>query len=600
MKLKPQFRTASIGAVKDDERTVELSFSSTAPYERYWGIEILDHSPGAIDMGRLESDAPLLFNHDRDVVIGVVEKAWVDGEKAYARVRFGNNAKAQEVYADVRDGILKNVSVGYRIHEMVLVEEKNDTPVYRVTKWEPFEVSIVSVPADPSVGIGRALEESEVNIQKGEKMAAKEEQKKSAEETRQKVDVNAVKEEAMKKERERVREIMALGERFGQKELAQKAVDGGVGLDEFRKQILEKMETSKPIDTKSGSSAGVIGMSEKEVRQYSLLRAIRALANPHDKRAQEAAKYEFEISQEAQRQSGLEAQGILVPLDVLARDLTVTGTNPSGASVVATDLLTQNFIELLRAKSAIIDLATHLTGLRGNVAIPRQTKAIDVYEVGETDAIPESDIELDQVTMSPKRLGATTGYSKQLLAQESMDVEMLIKNDIIRQIALKIDAIGVQKILNETGVGLVEIGPDGGAPKWEHVVGLESLIVEENADAERMQYVINGRTQGYFKTTPKVDGYPAYIIENGQINGYGYKVSNLVPNNLTKGNGTNLSAILFGNYTDLLVGFWGGIDIVVDPYSRKKEGVVEITADQFYDIAIRHPESFAVIKDAAV
>jgi len=255
---------------------------------------------------------------------------------------------------------------------------------------------------------------------------------------------------------------------------------------------------------------------------------------------------------------------------------------------------------MLRNKSAILNLATHLTGLSGNIEIPRQTGSTTAYEVGETDALTDSDIDLDQITMSPKRLGASSGYSKQLLAQSSLDVENLIKNDIITQIALKIDAVAVNRILNETGVGLVSLGDDGAPPKWEHFVELESLIAMANADVNRMQYVINAKTRGYCKTTPKVDGYPQYIIEGKQINGYGYKVSNQIPSNLTKGNGTDLSAILFGNYADLMIGFWGGIDIIVDPYSRKKEGVVEITADQFYDMAVRHPQSFAVIKDAQV
>ena len=598
MKLKPQFREARVGEVKD--KRVTLSFSSDEPYERYWGIEILDHAPGSVDMSRLSRDAPLLFNHDRDEVIGVVERAWIEGNKGYAQVRFGNSAKAQEVYKDVEDGILKNVSVGYQIQEMVKEGEKNGVDVYRVTRWQPMEISIVSIPADTTVGVGREYEEREITIKEGEKMPKEQKAEVKKEETKAvetpKVDVKAAQEEARKLERERVKEIMAIGDKFGKKELAQKAVESGMGLDEFRAKILEEIGQIKPIDAK----AGFIGMNEKEVKEYSLLRALRALANPHDKRAQDAAKHEFEVSAEAQKRSGLEAQGILVPLDVLARDLTVTGAGSTGANVVATDLLASQFIELLRNKSAIIDLATHLTGLRGNVAIPRQTGATTVYEVGETEAITDSDITLDQVTMSPKRLGATSAYSKQLLAQESVDVENLIKNDILTQIALKIDAIGINKLLNETGVGLVEIGTDGGAPQWEHFVALESAITTANADVERMQYVINAKTQGYCKTATKVSGYPAYIIENNQINGYGYKVSNQVPSNLTKGAGTNLSAILFGNYTDLLVGFWGGIDIVVDPYTRKKEGMIEITADQFYDMAVRHPQSFAVIKDAVV
>ena len=592
MKLKPQTRTFEVRKVNED-KTIELSFASSEPYERWWGVEILRISNDAVDLSRLNDSAPLLFNHDPDIVIGVVEKAWIDNGKAMAKVRFGNSVKAQEIWADVQDGILRNVSVGYQIKEMELVKS-GEIDTYEVTKWFPLEISIVSIPADNSVGIGRSLEENEILV-KGVKMEQKPQQTevKSEVKSEPKVDVKEVEKKAREAERARVAEISAIAEKFNKKNLAKKAIEEGMSVDEFRAKILDELRAEPVVDTKNAT----LGMNEKEIKEYSLLRALRALANPFDKKAQEEAKYEFEVSAEAQRKFGLEAKGILVPLDVLARDLTVGG---DGSNIVPDRLWGSQFINLLRNKSAVLNLATQLTGLSGNIEIPRQTGATTVYEVGETDAITDSDITLDQITLSPKRLGASSGYSKQLLAQSSVDVENLIKNDIITQIALKIDAIAVNRILNETGVGLVSLGDNGAPPKWEHFVELESLIAMANADVGRMQYIINAKTQGYCKTTPKIDGYPQFIIENNQINGYNYKVSNQVPSNLTKGTGTNLSAILFGNYADLIIGFWGGIDIIVDPYSRKKEGVVEITADQFYDIAIRHPQSFAVIKDAQV
>ncbi len=596
MKLKPQTRIFEVRKVNED-KTVELSFASSEPYERWWGIEVLKIDNSAVDLSRLNDSAPLLFNHDPDIVIGVVEKAWIENNKAMAKVRFGNSAKAQEVWADVQDGILRNVSVGYQIKEMQLVEAKEDTETYEVTKWFPLEISIVSIPADNTVGVGRSLEE-EITI-KGAKMEEKNIQTVHTEvKSEPKIDVKEVERKAKEAERSRVAEISAIAEKFNKKDLAKEAIEKGMDVNEFRAKILSDLSAKPEIDTKNAT----IGMTEKEVKDYSLLRALRALSNPWDKKAQDEAKYEFEVSAEAQRKFGLEAKGILVPLDVLGRSLTVGG---DGSNIVPDKLLASQFIDMLRNKSAILNLATQLTGLSGNIEIPRQTGATTTYEVGEIDAITDSDVTLDQITMSPKRLGASSGYSKQLLAQSSLDVENLIKNDILTQIALKLDAIAVNKILNETGVGLVVCNPgdanDGAAPTWANFVELESLIAMANADAGRMQYIINAKTQGYCKTTPKISGYPQYIIENNQINGYGFRVSNQVPSNLTKGTSDpDLSAILFGNFADLLVGFWGGIDIIVDPYSRKKEGVVEITADQFYDMAIRHPQSFAITKDAKI
>ena len=586
MKLKPQIRTYQLKEIDTEEKSVVLSFASDEPYERWWGIEILRIDEEAIDFSRLNNSAPLLFNHDRDAVIGVVEKAWIEGNKAKAKVRFGNSAKAKEIWDDVQAGILKNVSVGYQIEEMEKVGEKDGVDKFEVTRWMPLEVSIVSIPADNTVGIGR---EFEINV-KGEKMDKQKQQNQTPQ-----IDVKAEVKKAQEAERARVAEITAIAEKFGKKDSAKEAIEKGISVDEFRAKILDEITAEPQIDTKNMT----LGMTEKEVKEYSLLRALRALANPFDKKAQDEAKYEFEVSQEAQRKFGLEAKGILVPLDVLARSLTATGGD-TGNTLVPDKLLAGQFIEMLRNRSAVLGLATHLTGLNGNITIPRQIASTTVYEVAETEALTDSDLTLDQITMSPKRLGASSSYSKQLLMQSSLDVENLIKNDMLTQIALKIDAIAVNRILNETGVGLVEIGDNGGAPKWEHFVALESEIAMANADVNRMRYIINAKTQGYCKTTPKIDGYPQFIIEQNQINGYGFKVSNQVPSNLTKGDGTDLSAILFGNYADLIIGFWGGIDLIVDPYSKKKEGLIEIVADQFYDLAIRHPQSFSVIKDAQV
>jgi len=417
MKLKPQFRNGAIDNFNEEERSITLSFSSEEPYGRWWGIEILDHSKGAMDTTRLERDAPLLFNHDPDAVIGVVKKTWIEGNKGYAEVKFGNSQKAKEIYEDVKGGILKNVSVGYIIDEMKLVEERDGEDVYRVTKWQPMEISIVSIPADTTVGIGRSFEEKEIKI-KGVEMDPKEEKKS----TEPKVDVKSVKDDAIKQERERIAEISAIAEKFGKKEIGQKAIADGVDVATFKSLILEELGSAKPIETKAATSDD-IGLTKKESEQFSLLRALNALANPHDRKAQEAAKFEFEVSVAAQKKSGLSAQGVLVPLDILARDLTVTvAGSDSGSNVVAENLLAGRFIELLRNKSAILQLATHLNGLRGDIAIPKQTGSTTVYEVAETEALTDSDIALDQITMSPKRLGATSGYSKQLLAQAPEDL----------------------------------------------------------------------------------------------------------------------------------------------------------------------------------
>ena len=145
-------------------RTVELSFSSEQPVDRGDYLEILSHDPADVDLARLNDSHPLLLNHDPAEMIGVVESATISNGKGRAKVRFGNSQKAQEVFADVKDGIRKLVSVGYKLLRQI--SETRDAMNNRVVRfaWQPFEVSICSIPADTSVGIGRAVNQSTIKI----------------------------------------------------------------------------------------------------------------------------------------------------------------------------------------------------------------------------------------------------------------------------------------------------------------------------------------------------------------------------------------------------------------------------------------------------
>lgn len=595
--LEPQFRNFETKEIDSENRTVKLTFSSEEPYERWWGVEVLDHSTKSVDMSRLNNAAPLLFNHNRDEVIGVIESAEIKDKRGHAVVRFGNSAKAKEVFSDVVDGIMKNVSVGYQIEEMKLESEKDGLETYRVTRWLPFEASVVSIPADASIGIGRSdeLQKHEVKI-----LNQKEEVKEMPKEIKEEIesskpDVSAAKTEARKAEKTRVREISAIGTAHGMSDEASRAIDDDVSLDNFRTLVLEKISEKAQPAINTTNQMPEIGMSEDEVRDYSFARVLRALANPTDAMAQKEAGFEFEVSQEAQKQSGVRAQGILVPFDVFKRDMSVAST--SGVTV---DTQMGGLIDLLKNKSAVMQLAEILPGLNGNISFPKQTSSTNISKLGETEETTNSDIGLSEMTMSPSRYGGSNAYSKQLIHQSSVAIENLIKNDLFGQIGLKIDLEAINKILAETGIGLVSIGTDGGAITNGHIVDLETEVAVDNADIGRLSYVMNARTRGYLKKTPVESGNPKMILAGNDLNGYGYGVSNQLPANLTKGSGTDLSAMVFGNWADLLIGMWGGIDLTVDPYTLSKFGKIQVVADQFADIGVRRAESFAAIKDGKV
>jgi len=586
-------------AVNEEARTVELAFASETPYERYWGVEILDLSPQSVRLGRMTSGGPLLMDHNSRDHVGVIESVQIGADRVgRAVVRFGKSARAEEVFNDVKDGIRRNVSVGYVIHKAVLQSTEEDKDTYRVSDWEPFEVSLVSVPADTSVGVGRSMETTEPNP------VIQIQENKMPEINHEENQQRAVK-DALGGEQKRIAEIIAIGEQFakyGADKLASEALRSGQPVDQFRAVVLQKVSTA-PVPTAD------IGMSEKEAKNYSFLRAINALANPGDRKAQELAAFEREASDAFAGKHGRAASGFFVPSEVQRRDLNVATTTAGGHSV-ATNLLAASFIDLLRNKMALTGLgAQFLTGLVGNIAIPRATGGATAYWVAESGAPTESQQAFDQVAMTPRTVGAFTDISRKLLLQSSIDVEGFVRNDLATVLALAIDLAGVNGsgasnqptgILNTSGIGSVAGGTNGLAPTYQNMIDLETLVAVANADVCAMGYLTNAKVRGKLKSTQKVATYgDDFVWEDGIVNGYNATVSNQVPSNLTKGTSSGVcSAILFGNFADLIIGQWGALDLTVDPYTGSTSGTVRVVALQDVDIAVRHAESFAAMKDA--
>jgi HK97 family phage major capsid protein len=585
-------------SIMEDQRRATLAFSSEMGVDRGWGVEILDHSPGAIDMEFIGSGrAPLLVDHEMADQVGVVEQISLGTDRvARAVVRFGKSARAEEIWQDVKDGIRSNVSVGYVISEMVSDGKKGDREIFRATRWMPLEISIVSIPADTSVGVGRSLEAPAPAPVADPIIIVKE--------TKMSEDISSVRADAAKAERERVAAILDLASRHNHREFGEAAIRDGASIEQFRGALLDKVG-SKPL-----SVSNEIGMSDKEVRNFSFVRAIRALSNPQDRRAQEEAAFEFEASQAAQKKEGRDSRGIMVPADVVYRDLTTStasGTAKAG-NLVPTDLLSASFIDVLRNKMVLNQLgAQFLTGLSGNVAIPRKTAASSAYWVGENAAPTESTNApaFDQVTMSPKTLAAYVDYSRRLMLQSSLDIETLVRNDLATSIAVAMDGAAVAGsgsnkptgVLNTSGIGSVTLGTNGGAPTWAMVVSLVREVEIDNALTGAASFLTNGQVKAKLASTSKqtsgVEGN--FILGPDMNNLYGFPimVSQQVPSNLSKGSGSNLSAMIFGVWSDLLIGQWSGIDLMADPYTGSKEGTVRIVAFHDCDFAVRHPESFA-------
>jgi len=369
-------------AIDEEARTATLAFASETPYERWWGIEILDVTATSMRQGRLRSGANLLMDHDWKDVVGVVESVEIGADRvARAVVRFGKSARAEEVWQDVRDGIRRNVSVGYMVHKAQLVETKDGLETYRVTDWEPFEISLVSVPADATVGVGRSADDAgdaPAAVEQAAAASASEAQPQPSEEKAMTEKVEVI------EQRNHAAEITKIAATIpGGAELAMSAIQRGLTVEQFQREAIEKL-ASKPVPTAD------IGMDKKEVKRYSLMRAINALANPTDANAQRAAAFERECSDAVAAKLGKQARGFMLPFEVQTRDL-VAGTANAGGNLVATDLLAGSFIEQLRHAMVLPGLGTTmLTGLVGNVAIPKQSGAATAYWVAENNAPTES------------------------------------------------------------------------------------------------------------------------------------------------------------------------------------------------------------------
>ena len=572
--------------VNEESREVQIAFSSEEGVERWFGEEVLDHSPSSVRLGRLNDGGPLLVDHDPTDHVGTVESASVgDDRVGRAVVRFGRSERASEIFNDVVDGIRKHISVGYRIHKMQPEEDVENS--FRAVDWEPYEVSLVSIPADATVGVGRSsVEEFETEIETKEEPVMTEEVKVEA----PVVDVAAERDAVRKEEMGRIKGIEALGAMHNEQEMAREFISEGKGVDAFRAALLDQIKDRPEVERPE------IGLEEKEIREFSFFRAINALANPTDRRAQDAAGFEFEASAATADRLGREPSGFFVPEDVLRakRDLTV-GTNTAGGHTVATDLLSDSFIDKLDNSMAVVSAgATVLRDLNGNVAIPRATGGATAYWVAESGNITESAQAFDQVTMSPKTVGAYTEISRKLLLQSSIDIEAFVRNDLALRLALAIDNKALEGdgssntptgVVSATGVGSVAFASaTAGAATWGEIVDVETEVSQDNALLGRLAYLTNAAEAGYLKQTVKESGQATYMMANGEMNGYPVVVTN---------NLTTAGQILFGNWADLLIGYWGGLDINIDSASGSASGTLRIVALQDVDVAVRHGESFA-------
>jgi len=625
-----------------DSRVIEMAISSETPYQRFWGIEILCHDPSCVDLSRLSgNDHPLLINHCTEDQIGVILDPVVGADRVLrCKAKFSRASDAEEIFQDVQDGIRQLVSIGYfidEIHEVVPVPEtetepaswsslrmmtgdqfeaemrakhgenftrsragaraadSSTLPTYLVTRFTIFEVSIVPIPADPTVGVGRsagvetapqapAAPQPQIIVM--EKSQMSEAQKTPAE-----------------LEIERRDAIAALADAYAKylkPNDAREAINGKISVEQFREIVMARME-SKYTDTSQA-----IGLSAKEIERYSLGRALLASITGDWSKA----GLELAVSRAVAEKIGVTPEGFFPAPEIFNRDFNV-GTASEAGNLVQTGFRGDLFTDVLRNNMALGGLGcTFLTGLSSNVDIPRKITASTLGMLTEIGSASETAPATAKATLSPKRIGAYVQVSKQALIQSALALENMIRDDLVMGAAVLLEnqcingagtGAEIKGLRNVTGIGTVVGGTNGLAPAWSHLVDLESACANANAEPDRLSgYLTNTKVRGKYKQTQFATNLPM-IWQNGAqpLNGYKVAVTNNVPSNITKGTSTTVcSATLFGSdWSNAVIGLFGAPDITVDPYSLAATGQVQITLNQFADLAHRQPATMAKIDD---
>ena len=600
-------------SVDEQARTVELAFSSEAPVARWFGAEVLDHSPASIRMDRIRNSGPVLLDHDTSRHIGVVQSVEIGQDRVgRAVVRFGKSAAAQEAFQDVVDGIRQHISVGYRVHKMVLERKEEDEETYRATDWEPLEISLVAVPADATVGVGRAAPEPdafETEIEGARATTAPVSTPAPETSTMTAPDITVIENaraDALTQERTRTAEIAALGDlhaKRGGDKLAAQFIRSGKSLDEFRAALLDAAAKEPVTDT--------VNLNEREQKQYSYVRAIAAALARAE--GQAVSGFEAEISQDIERNIPANYKrngGIFVPLQVrTAISEALYNTSGKGASTVFTQ--PGEFIDMLRNASIAVNLGARVMGgLTGPVSFPSQTAGVSVSWVAENSGtdVTATNATLSSVGLTPKTLQGTTAFSRQLMAQASMDVEAFIRQDLASAHALAWDVAvmhGTGSNNQPTGIyaaGSVNAVAMGGVPSFGKLIDMITEVLKDNALAGSLAFATTPGMAGKLAQTVIAASTDTNMIwsgklDNGTLAGYTARASNQVSAAL---GGGSEHGLIVGNWSDALIGMWGALELVVDPYALKKQGMIEVTSFQLCDIALRHPQSFCKATGATI
>lgn len=687
---EPNDSAAEDAAESSDNPVIPIAFSSEAPVLRYdwWDdetyYEVLDHSAKSVILDYATDGLPFVASHrsyDADQQHGLVENIVIGKDRTLrGDVKMSRAQRSQEIAADMRDGIRKKVSVGYIVGDQYdqTKAASDGIPIRRYTAWMPIEVSTVPVPADYSVGTGRAqsadgqhaiarflqlvppspsaaarsgvsadltrspstnpqapaAEEHSMDSTTNVETTSGSGAAPSGDRAAPTVNVSEITERANLAAATRIKNITDLATQHACTDKLTEWIGRGTSESEVIRDINTIL--ADRLKNPTVEQAAPIKVSEKDKKRFSFA---RALIMNTELQKEVGPKVDFgferEMMQEVQRSTAQQKGGNLLPFALIGgRSFSSeqsnlrkgrAGIDSGTASTGGPFKFAQpgDFIPVLRNKSSVMRAgATVIPGLTGPLTMPKQLTATGTVYSAEN---PGSDITVTNLTASTltlafKSLAAGTAFSRQMLfsaASGNYDLEAIVENDIAAVIGLAMDLGALagsgasnqpQGLLSNTNIGSVTLGANGGTMAWGSWVDLETAIGDANADTARMAYITNTKQRGVAKKSavlgntatgaPIWSGTPDTM--DGVVNGYRAIASNQVPRNLTKGTAASIcSAVIFGAFEHQLIGIFGnGYETIVDPYSKKYQGMVEVTAWTFFDAAQRYDGAFAAVKDA--
>lgn len=607
---------------KDAADTYDVTFSSDDPIEIFPGYtEILGHDDGEVRSEWIASgNAPLLWNHDRTKQIGIVESARFEGGKGIARVRIAPSA--EKISKDLAAGIIKNVSVGYRIMSERMESETDTMTTYRVTGWEAKEISFVTIPADKGVGIrSEEIEERKRHLISGKETTPPETQMSAPEATKEEskrsvVEITneereKIRKDSQKAERERQSAIARIASTHKVEKEAERAINEGTDPQAFAAEVLDILASRSP-----GLSSEEIGLTKKEVNRYSMENIGRALIDGDVR----AAEFEREVSdaiKDAKQGGSQRADSFAIPDDVILRGwrpkderyralMGITTGDTSSTNIVPPDYRPELFIEALRENSVLLGSGVQMIGglVGDTVDIPREILDILFYWVGEDTEPTEGVYGTDQVHLNYKTIAGRIPFTRRAGKTTAPVLETLLLNNIRKCLPLAIEQALISStesstvpggVFQTSGVGSVTTS---GTLTHSKLLQLEEALGNANAPTNNAVGFTNTHVKRLLLETEKFastgqtlgrrQGDGSIMTDIGNFN-----ISNLIPATFS----SSKSGIMYGNPNSLIVGMWGGIELTRDTATKVDTGGVVLRVFQDLDAVVGQPAQWAVMTD---